>query len=80
MKRERNLITIALGDGRAGEDLKRGIEHAASRATLTVSTWARQVLADAVRRFETGQITTPLEDRVGRLEDRVALLEVGRDD
>lgn len=70
--RVRAQLCVALGDGEAGRERKRLIEQAASRAGLSVSSWARRALClaaglpDVLTRDE----FDALELRVRRLEGR----------
>lgn len=71
--RQRHHLSIALGDGPRGAEVRRAIELAAEREGVKVSAWCRRVLTDEAKSTESGFATRgefeALAARVGELED-----------
>lgn len=75
-ERERAQLVVAIGEGKAGRDLKAKFEAAAEASGETLSSWARKVLAEAAG----AETELPLSDRVRRLEGLVSRLLDPRED
>lgn len=79
-ERSRIQLTIHLGEGSSGEELRQALEHAASACGETVSAWARRILYTAAGLPDETPVTrrdlAELERRVHELELRKSLQTV----